>query len=115
MDAAVAAAAALNVVEPQSTGVGGDMFALIWHDHEKKVHALNGSGRAPGAASIEQLNAAGHYRMPQEGPLSVSIPGTVHGWETILEAHGTMPLAEVLAPAIRYAEEGFPVSDYIAY
>ncbi|CAI8055398.1 Glutathione hydrolase-like YwrD proenzyme [Geodia barretti] len=91
VDAAVAAAAVLNVVEPESTGVGGDMFALVWKDNEKKVHALNG------------------------GAPSVSIPGTVHGWETILEAHGTMPLAEVLKPAIRYAEEGFPVSDYIAY
>jgi gamma-glutamyltranspeptidase/glutathione hydrolase len=115
VDAAVTAAATLNVVEPESTGVGGDMFALIWHDRERKVHALNGSGRAPGSASIDELHAAGHHRMPQEGPYSVSIPGTVHGWETILAEHGTMPLAEVLKPAIRYAEEGFPVSDYIAY
>ncbi|MDE2843367.1 MAG: gamma-glutamyltransferase [Chloroflexota bacterium] len=115
VDAAVAAAATLNVVEPESTGVGGDMFALVRHDGEKKVHALNGSGRAPGAASIDRLRAAGHRQMPQDGPFSVSIPGTVHGWETILAEHGTMPLAEALAPAIRYAEEGFPVSDYIAY
>ena len=115
VDAAVAAAAALNVVEPESTGVGGDMFALIRHDRDGKVHALNGSGRAPGAASIDELRAAGHHQMPQEGPYSVSIPGTVHGWETILAEHGTMPLGEVLKPAIGYAEEGFPVSDYIAY
>ena len=115
VDAAVTAAAALNVVEPESTGVGGDMFALIRHDREKKVHALNGSGRAPAAANIGELRSAGHYRMPQEGPYSVSVPGTVHGWETILAEHGTMPLGEVLKPAIRYAEEGFPVSDYIAY
>ena len=115
VDAAVAAAAALNVVEPESTGVGGDMFALIWQDSEKQVRALNGSGRAPGAASIGQLRAAGYGQMPGEGVFSVSIPGTVHGWETILEAHGTMPLAEVLKPAIRYAEEGFPVTDYIAW
>ena len=115
VDAAVATAAALNVVEPESTGVGGDMFALVWHDKEKKVHALNGSGRAPGAASIDELRAAGHYGMPQDGPYSVSIPGTVHGWETILAEHGTMPLSEALAPAIRYAEQGFPVSDYISY
>ena len=115
VDAAVAAAAALNVVEPESTGVGGDMFALIRHDRDGKVHALNGSGRAPGAASIDELRAAGHHQMPQEGPYSVSIPGTVHGWGTILAEHGTMPLGEVLKPAIGYAEEGFPVSDYIAY
>ncbi len=115
VDAAVAAAAALNVVEPESTGVGGDMFALIWDDREKKVHALNGSGRAPGAASLEQLRAAGHRQMPHEGVFSVSVPGTVHGWETIINEHGSMPLSEALKPAIRYAEEGFPVSDYIAY
>ena len=115
VDGAVAAAAALNVVEPESTGVGGDMFALIWNDREKQVRALNGSGRAPAAASIDRLRAAGHTRMPGEGVFSVSIPGTVHGWETILAAHGSMPLAEVLKPAIRYAEEGFPVSDFIAY
>ena len=115
VDAAVAAAAALNVVEPESTGVGGDLFALIWLDREKQVRALNGSGRAPAAASIDQLRAAGYAQMPTDGVFSVSIPGTVHGWETIINAYGTMPLSAVLQPAIRYAEEGFPVTDYIAY
>ncbi len=115
VDAAVACAAALNVVEPESTGVGGDMFALIWNAQEKQVRALNGSGRAPAAASIDELKSAGHRQMPGEGPYSVSIPGTVHGWETILAAHGSMPLSEVLKPAIRYAEEGFPVTDFIAH
>ncbi len=115
VDAAVASAAMLNVVEPESTGVGGDLFALIWLDAEKQVRALNGSGRAPGAASIAQLRAAGYRQMPGEGAFSVSVPGTVHGWETILKACGSMSLAEALKPAIRYAEEGFPVSDYIAY
>ena len=115
VDAAVAAAATLNVVEPESTGVGGDMFALVWNHHERKVHALNGSGRAPSAASIDELRNQGHYGMPQDGPYSVSVPGTVHGWETILAEHGTMPLKDALAPAIRYAEQGFPVSDYISY
>src|SRR5918992_4800349 len=115
VDAAVASAAVLNVVEPVSTGVGGDMFALVWNSKEKKVHALNGSGRAPVAASIKELKAKGHRQMPEIGVYSVSVPGTVHGWETILDAHGTMPLSEVLKPAIRYAEEGFPVSDMIAH
>ena len=115
VDAAVACAAALNVVEPESTGVGGDMFALIWNAQEKQVRALNGSGRAPAAASIDELKSAGHRQMPGEGPYSVSVPGTVHGWETILAAHGSMPLSEVLKPAIRYAEEGFPVTDFIAH
>ena len=115
VDAAVAAAAVLNVVEPESTGVGGDMFALIWKADEKRVKALNGSGRAPANCSIDELKARGYSQMPQDGAYSVSVPGTVHGWETILEADGTMPLSEVLKPAIRYAEEGFPVTDYISY
>ncbi len=113
--AAVAAAAVLNVVEPESTGIGGDMFALIWNANEKKVHALNGSGRAPAAASIEELRGKGHHRMPDSGVFSVSVPGTVHGWETIIDGHGNMPFSEVLKPAIRYAEEGFPVSDIISH
>ncbi len=115
VDAAVTCAATLNVVEPVSTGVGGDMFALIWNARDKQMHALNGSGRAPAAASIEELKSGGHQRMPEFGVYSVSVPGTVHGWETILAGHGTMPLSQVLQPAIRYAEEGFPVTDVIAY
>jgi len=115
VDAAVASAAVLNVVEPESTGIGGDMFALVWNASEKKVHALNGSGHAPAAASIDELKSRGYHHMPNEGAYSVSVPGTVHGWETILNAHGSMPLSEVLKPAIRYAEEGFPVSDIISH
>ena len=115
VDAAVATAAVLNVVEPVSTGVGGDMFALVWDNKEKKVLALNGSGRAPAAASLEELKSAGHQRMPGTGVHSITVPGAVHGWETLLNACGTMPLSELLQPAVRYAEEGFPVSDVIAY
>jgi gamma-glutamyltranspeptidase/glutathione hydrolase len=115
VDAAVAAAATLNVVEPMSTGVGGDLFALVWKAKARDVSALNGSGRAPKAASIEDLRAKGHNRMPAFGPLSVSVPGTVHGWETLLAEQGTMHLADVLEPAITYAEQGFPVSDIIGF
>jgi gamma-glutamyltranspeptidase/glutathione hydrolase len=115
VDAAVASAATLNVVEPESTGIGGDMFALVWNANEKRVHALNGSGRAPAAASIDELKSKGFRDMPDDGVFSVSVPGTVHGWETILNAHGSMPLSEVMGPAIRYAEEGFPVSDIISH
>ena len=114
VDAAVATAAVLNVVEPESTGIGGDMFALVWNANEKKVHALNGSGRAPSAASIAELRNQGHMHMPDFGVYSVSVPGTVSGWETIMDSHGNMSLAEVLQPAIEYAEEGFPVSDVIS-
>ena len=115
VDAAVATAATLNVVEPMSTGVGGDLFALVWKASNKQVVALNGSGRSPMAASIEDLRAKGHHRMPPVGPLSISVPGTVHGWETLLSSEGTMALSDVLKPAIRYAEGGFPVSDIIAF
>ena len=115
VDAAVASAAVLNVVEPVSTGVGGDMFALIWNNKEKSVRAINGSGRAPMAATIEALNAEGHRTMPHIGVHSVTVPGAVHGWETLLESCGTMPLSHLLQPAIQYAEEGFPVSDIISF
>jgi gamma-glutamyltranspeptidase/glutathione hydrolase len=114
VDAAVATAAVLNVVEPESTGIGGDMFALVRPARDRKVYALNGSGRAPAAASIDELKSQGYHQMPDAGVYSVSVPGTVHGWETILNAHGTMPLSKVLKPAIQYAEEGFPVSDIIS-
>ena len=114
VDAAVTAAAVLNVVEPESTGVGGDMFALIWNANERKVHALNGSGRAPAAASIEELRGKGYHQLPDDGVFSVSVPGTVHGWETIINTYGNMSLSDVLQPAIHYAENGFPVSDIIS-
>ena len=115
VDAAVATAAVLNVVEPESTGVGGDMFALVWDQKEKSVRALNGSGRAPGAASIDELKSQGHRTMPDSGPYSVAVPGTVHGWETLLNSCGSMPISRILEPAIRYAEEGFPVSEMISF
>ena len=115
VDAAVASAAVLNVVEPVSTGVGGDMFALVWNHQEKKVRAINGSGRAPAASSLEQLRSSGFSQMPEIGVHSITVPGAVHGWETLLNAYGTMPLSELLKPAIHYAEEGFPVSDIISF
>ena len=115
VDAAICTAATLNVVEPNSTGVGGDVFALMWNEQEKSVRALNGSGRASSQANLEELRAAGHHSMPNVGPYSVAVPGTVHGWETLRRECGSMPLDRLLAPAIRYAEEGFPVSEVIAF
>ena len=115
VDAAVATAAVLNVVEVVSTGVGGDMFALVWNNQDKSIRAINGSGRAPAAASLRELTDQGFQEVPYFSPYTITVPGTVHGWETILRECGTMPLSEVLKPAIRYAEEGFPVSDYISY
>ena len=115
VDAAIATAAVLNVVEPVSAGVGGDMFALVWNNREKKVRAINGSGRSPAASSLEELTAQGIHRMPEFGVHSITVPGAVHGWETLIKAHGTMPLSEVLKPAIHYAEEGYPVSEVISF
>ncbi len=113
-DAAVATAAMLNVVEPISTGMGGDCFALYWDARTRQVTALNGSGRAPGAASIEALRQRGYTRMPLYTGHAVSVPGTVAGWSDLLERHGRMTLADVLQPAIWTAEHGYPVTELIA-
>ncbi len=113
-DAAVATAAALAVVEPMMTGLGGDMFALLYNQKTKKVEALNGSGRAPKRATREYFLSQGYKQIPIEGILSISTPGTVDGWAEILEKHGTMTFAEVLQPAIEYAENGFPVAEIVA-
>ena len=114
VDAAVAAAATLNVVEPASTGVGGDVFALVWTAADKSVRALNASGRAPSTASIDELRRHGLASIPVESPYAVTVPGAVSGWETVLVAHGTMSLGEVLQPAIAYASLGYPVSEVIS-
>ena len=113
-DAAVATAAVLNVVEPMSTGIGGDMFVLAWSAKEKKLVGLNGSGRSAATASIEAYRELGMNRVPRFGAHSVTVPGAFHGWCTLLDKYGSLPLEEVLADAIRYAEEGFPVSEVIA-
>ncbi len=114
VDAAVCAAATLNVVEPASTGIGGDLFALVWDAKTKQVRALNASGRAPAAASVDELAAQGLTHIPDTSPYAVTVPGTVDGWQTLLDACGSTSLSEALAPAIRYAEEGYPVSPVIA-
>lgn len=113
-DAAIATAAMLNVVEPVSTGIGGDCFALYWDAKTKEVTALNGSGRAAAAASIDELHRLGYNHMPTFTGHSVSIPGTVAGWSDLLERHGRMTLADVLQPAIWTAENGYPVTEVIA-
>lgn len=113
-DAAVATAAMLNVVEPISTGIGGDCFALYYDGRSRKVTALNGSGRSPAGASIDAVRRLGYTRMPIFTGISVSIPGTVAGWSDLLERHGRMTLGDVLKPAIWTAENGYPVSELIA-
>ena len=114
IDAAVAAAAVLNVTEPHMTGMGGDMFAILWSAEEGRLVGLDASGRAGSRISPEVLREKGHETMPYRGPEAVTVPGALSGWAALVEKYGTMTLAEVLAPAIRIAEEGFPVSPIIA-
>ncbi len=111
VDAAVAAVATLGVTEPMSTGVGGDLFALVYSAKEREVYALNASGPAPRNASLSELREKGYERMPSDGIVSVTVPGALRGWETLLERFGTKPLKELLEPAIGYAERGFPVME----
>lgn len=110
-DAAVAAGAALSVTEPTSTGIGGDMFALYYSAETRQVTALNGSGRAPAALTIERLKKEGITgELHPFHPHTVTVPGACAGWVDLLERHGTLSRGEVLAPAIRLAREGFPVA-----
>ncbi|MCH2581199.1 MAG: gamma-glutamyltransferase family protein, partial [Planctomycetes bacterium] len=113
-DAAVATAAVLNVVEPMSTGIGGDMFVLAWSAKEKKLVGLNGSGRSAAKASVESYRALGLNRIPTFGAHAVTVPGAFHGWCTLIDKYGSLPLKDILADAIGYAEDGFPVSEVIA-
>jgi gamma-glutamyltranspeptidase/glutathione hydrolase len=115
IDAAVTTAAVLGVVEPYNTGVGGDCFALVWIEREGKLYALDGCGRSPGAATIDELRRRGHAEMPAQGILAVTVPGAVDAWATALERFGTRSLAAALAPAIACAEEGYPVTELVAH
>ena len=114
VDAAIAANAVLAVVEPMSCGPGGDLFALVWDARTRTLHGLNASGRAPYAATIALFRERGLAEIPARGPLSWSVPGCVDGWDRLRSRFGTMAWPDLLAPAIAYAEEGFPVSEVIA-
>lgn len=125
VDAAIAANAALGLMEPTGNGIGGDLFAIVWDG--KTLQGYNGSGRSPIGQSLEQLTAriadmkrtgklAEDYEgIPSHGSLAVTVPGTVDGWFALHQRYGKLPMSEVLAPAIKYAEQGFPVSPVIAY
>ncbi len=114
IDAAVTAAAVLAVVEPTMTGIGGDVFAILYDARMKQLRGLNSSGRAGSKADADMLVANGNESMPGRGAYPVTVPGALAGWAELLEKHGTVSLARALAPAIRYARDGFPVSEIIA-
>ena len=114
-DAAVAAAAVLNVTEPTSTGLGGDMFALFYHASTGEVTALNGSGRAPSNLSLDRLKKEGLDELPPFHPYTVTVPGACAGWCDLIERHGTLPLSEILVPAMRLAEDGAPIAPTTSY
>jgi gamma-glutamyltranspeptidase / glutathione hydrolase len=114
VDAAICAAAVLNVVEPMSTGIGGDMFALVYMQQDGKPVGLNGSGWAGSKASVEFFTNRGLSEIPAFGMQSVTVPGAVAGWWKLHQRYGKLPMMRNLAPAIEYAEKGFPVSDIIA-
>ncbi len=115
VDAAIAANAALGLMEPTGCGIGGDLFAIVWDSRTKKLYGLNASGRSPRSLTLEWFKENGYERIPSYGPLPVTVPGCVDGWFELHEKFGKLPMTDILAPAIRYAEEGFPVTELIAY
>ncbi len=119
VDAAIAANAALGLMEPVGCGIGGDLYAIVWDPETKQVHGLNGSGRSPLGLDYDamqaRLEALGVTSIPNYGSLSVSVPGAVDGWFTLHDKFGKLPMSDVLAPAIKYAKEGFPLTQVIAY
>lgn len=115
VDAAIAANAMLGLVEPTGCGIGGDLFALVWDAESKQLYGLNASGRSPQSLSLDYFKENGHKKIPSFGALPVSVPGAVDGWFMLHDRFGSVPMSAVLAPAITYAREGFPVSEVIAY
>ena len=119
VDAAIAANAALGLMEPVSSGVGGDLFAIVWDAKSHRLYGINASGRSPLGLSFEQMQAElaklKRTTIPSAGMLPISVPGAVDGWFELHAKFGKLPMTQVLAPAIRYAQEGFPLSELIAY
>ncbi len=115
VDAAIAANAALGLMEPTGNGIGGDLFAIVWDPKTQKLHGYNGHGRSPGNLSLQWFIDNGYQDVPQRGPLPVSVPGTVAGWFDLHERFGKLSMRQVLQPTIDYARRGHPVHETIAY
>ena len=115
IDAAIAANAVLGLTEPTGNGIGGDLYAIVWDAESKQLYGLNGSGRSPQSISREWFIENGYDSIPARGALPVSVPGTVDAWFALHERFGELPMQTVLKPAIDYARDGFPVSQYIAW
>lgn len=115
VDAAIAANATLGLMEPTGSGIGGDLFAIVWDAKSNKLHGLNASGRSPYGLPFSYFQEQGLESIPAFGPLPISVPGCIDGWFELHEKFGQLPMADILSPAIQYAREGFPVSELIAY
>jgi len=115
VDAAIAVNAALGLMEPVACGIGGDLFAIVWSAEEGRLYGLNASGRSPHAVTIEEVKKRGFSTIPYTGVLPWTVPGCVDGWFELHSRFGRLPMEEVLAPAIGYAEKGFPLTEVIAH
>ena len=115
IDAAIAANAAIGLMEPTGNGIGGDLFAIIWMENDKKLYGLNASGRSPKNLKLDYFKNNNFTKIPAYGPLPVSVPGCVDGWFEMHEKFGNLKMKEILEPAIFYAENGFPVSELVSY
>ncbi|HPT32053.1 MAG TPA: gamma-glutamyltransferase, partial [Prolixibacteraceae bacterium] len=115
IDAAIAADAMLGLTEPTGSGIGGDLFAIVWDAKTRKLYGLNASGRSPYDLSLNYFREKGLKSIPSTGPLPVSVPGCVDGWFELNKKFGNLTMQQILAPAIRYARDGFPVSEVIAH
>ncbi|MBA4378931.1 MAG: gamma-glutamyltransferase [Gemmatimonas sp.] len=115
VDAAIAANAALGLMEPTGSGIGGDLFAIVWDAKTRRLYGLNASGRSPQSLTLEEFQKRGLEFVPPRGPLPISVPGCVDGWFELHAKFGRLPMSDLLAPTVRYAREGFPVSELIAH
>lgn len=115
IDAAIAANAAIGLMEPTGNGIGGDLFAIIWIEKDKKLYGLNASGRSPKNLTLDYFKNNKFSEIPAYGPLPVSVPGCVDGWFEMHEKFGSTPMHDILQPAIEYADNGFPVTELVSY